>query len=88
MSWKQTEDGVLRWSWEADDQLHLLVYAGGELRELHDTTVHVYAPTGANAEADAPLDTAKYVRTVAAPTAPATEAEAFAWLEQGRYDRG
>lgn len=88
MSWEQDKDGALRWSWGADDQLHLLVHTNGELRELHDRTVHIYIPDEAEPDSDTPLASAKHVRTVATPNAPTIEAEAFNWLEQGRYDRG
>lgn len=51
MTWKRYDDSGTRWSWEADEERHLLFFdtAAGELREYHEVpdgpvTVHVYQP--------------------------------------------
>lgn len=48
MSWETVTPGK-RWEWTADDERHLLVLVGTELREMHEVpggavTVHVYEP--------------------------------------------
>jgi hypothetical protein len=47
MSWKYLDTD--RWEWTADEELHLLLLSGTQMRELHVTAdggvfVHIYEP--------------------------------------------
>lgn len=79
MSW--VSRGEDRWEYVADEELHLLVRVGNEMRELHGTTVHVYLLGPAGLFPLEPLTDCAW-RETSYVTAPFTDAaEAFAWLE-------
>lgn len=79
--------GADRWSWEADDDQHLLVRDGNRLVELHGTTMHAYVlPAGVTLDPVAPLKGAVFAGTTqgAVPLVrqQLADADAFALLDR------
>ncbi len=93
MSWKTRGETIGRWEWTADDDLHLLLLAGDELRELHTSeqgtvTVHVYVEPADPLDEVRPLDGVQHAQTYVAtehPPLDAAQEEWFGWLNDEGY---
>lgn len=97
MTWQRYDDSGTRWTWDGDEERHVLALVGNEMREYHEVpngapVVHVYAADlDAIADGFGPLDGAEHVTTytVAVRFAPWVRAlddfELFDWLETAKY---
>lgn len=72
--------GADRWTWNADEDRHLLLRNGDLLVELHAVTIHVYrAPAEPGA---APLEGARWLSTTELPAvAGADDENVWSYLE-------
>lgn len=98
MSWERYDEGGQRWTWDADDDLHLLLLLhDGELRELHVTAgqvfTHLYIAPELLADdrprtGTGPLADAEHVftHTMPAPIEPVDTDTWWRWLAEERYE--
>lgn len=100
MSWQRYDDSGQRWTWDGDEERHLLLFVpdDGELYEYHEVpdgapAVHFYTTERVHIPRDSatPLDGAEHAETfvVAGQFAPWVRAlddfELWDWLATGKY---
>lgn len=96
MTWGKYGNRDDMWTWSGDEERHLLVLVGTELREYHEVpdgapTVHVYTPSVAFGTDAQPLDGAQHVATytVAGNFAPwvrvLDDRELIEWIMAASY---